>query len=241
MRNNPTVVKSILALCPLIVPIHAHAFVITEQLQEYYGYGYPPDNIAEVDFFTFSSTGGGITFDIFAVGYGEGFFDSQVWLFDDDGTLDAADLIAKNDDSTPGPFSGYPPYSGIGSADGSLTPLDSYLSTVVNPGNYVFAVGMWTASTEDVIDGVIGYGSLAGFGGIGGAASELPKSDYFNPLDYQLTVFGTFDNFQLNGQLTDFTSANQLQRQTITVTEPSPFALLAIGLMGVVVAKRKRS
>ncbi len=69
------------------------------------------------------------------------FFDPHIHLFDDDGGLDAGDLIASNDDS------------GSTYGDGSIRDRDSYLSLILTPGDYVLVIGAYFLNvTEAVAD-----------------------------------------------------------------------------------------
>jgi hypothetical protein len=70
------------------------------------------------------------------------FSDPYIYLFFDDGSLDAADVIAVVDDDFSNTY-----------GDGSIHGYDSYLSLPLVPGNYAFAVGAFGLSTDDAIDG----------------------------------------------------------------------------------------
>lgn len=70
------------------------------------------------------------------------FFDSVIWLFNDDGVLDAGDAIATNDDS------------GSTFGDGSIITYDSYLSLNLAAGNYVLAIGAFSLDVNEAIAGL---------------------------------------------------------------------------------------
>ena len=98
---------------------------------------------SEVDYYHFTTSGGTATFDIWGRGYGSSYnyFDSFIWLFEDDGSPDGAltgNDVAHDDDY---PFS-------AGFTDGTTSDLDSYLSTTLSSGDYVLAVASYYL-TED--------------------------------------------------------------------------------------------
>jgi hypothetical protein len=70
------------------------------------------------------------------------FFDPYIYLFRDDGSLDAADYIADNDDS------------GSTYGDGSIQDLDSYLSLPLAAGDYLLAIGAFALSMSEAIAGL---------------------------------------------------------------------------------------
>ena len=74
------------------------------------------------------------------------YVDTQVYLFADDGSLDAGDLLAGNDNMTD--------YLGGGLSDGSLYLTDSYLAPTLGVGDYILAVGSARLSVDDAIMGV---------------------------------------------------------------------------------------
>jgi len=126
------------------------SIVITDQVQTQYDADNQKIGIT-VDFWSFSTTGGTLIFNIYAWMYGDpsNYLDSNIWLFTDDGALDTSDLIAQNDD-----------YDGAGwDSDGSTNTLDSYLSIPVTAGNYILAVGDCCDPTAaDIIDGLLSIG-----------------------------------------------------------------------------------
>ena len=100
------------------------------------------------------------------------FFDSHIRLFDDDGSLDAADHLADSDDDL----------SGAGLLDGSVSVVDSFLSISLLPGDYIVAVG--ASPGFSIADAVDGFDSDAG---------KLFDEFFFPPAqrgDYRLTILG---------------------------------------------------
>ena len=67
------------------------------------------------------------------------YFDSVLYLFSDDGSLDTSDIIASNDDG--GTSSAYAYYN-------------SYLSLLLNAGNYVVAVSDFSFTGSEAVSGV---------------------------------------------------------------------------------------
>ena len=70
------------------------------------------------------------------------FFDSAIYLFRDDGALDASDMVAANNDSS-STFD-----------DGSQSELDSSLSLKLTAGNYLLAIGAYLLNELDAISGI---------------------------------------------------------------------------------------
>ena len=68
------------------------------------------------------------------------FLDTYTYLFHDDGSLDASDLIASNDDSD------------FTFDDGSIHRYDSFLEADLAPGDYILAIGSFFLSPDDAID-----------------------------------------------------------------------------------------
>jgi hypothetical protein len=105
------------------------------------------------------------------------FFDTYMYLFTDDGVLDAADMIAYNDDST----NTY--------ADGSISSVDSYMSMVLSPGDYIIAIGAFSLDIGNAIDGFNdGNNFPARCNGEIGAQCFFEL--YHDHGDYQLTMTG---------------------------------------------------
>ncbi len=103
------------------------------------------------------------------------FFDSMIYLFQDDGSLDVADLIDENDDSL------------LTTGDGSISSFDSFLSATLVPGNYILTVGGFYHEATDAING-INPGLGGGFypstlDGLGGTMVH-------DHGDYRLTISG---------------------------------------------------
>ena len=147
------------------------------------------DVLSTVDHISFSvNTAGLITFDTLsweddssATGVdvnGDGeiaFFDPIIYLFNDDGSLDVADLIDSNDDSP----------STLG--DGSITVLDSWLTANLSAGNYILTIGGFFHDAADAIAG-INPGTGGGFypttiDGLGGTLIH-------DHGDYRVTILG---------------------------------------------------
>ena len=176
----------------------------------------------EVDYWYFSvNTAGPISIDILSWQWDRDsdgtshFMDPFIYLFNDDGTLDAADLLGGNDDS------------GLTFGDGSTNGFDSYLSIVLGTGDYVLAISDYSLSLSDAVAGINfnGYFPAAN----DGSGIQL-ESDPGNTLDtsyadYQITFDG------------DVTVQNPT-----AVPEPSSLALLGIGacVAGVGAARRRR-
>jgi hypothetical protein len=145
--------------------------------------------VSTIDHIKFSvNTPGIVTFDILSweddlspAGFdvnGDGeiaFFDSMIYLFFDDGSLDLTDFIDGNDDSV-----GLP-------TDGSISTFDSYLSAILLPGNYIVTVGGFYHDPTDAING-INPGNGLGFypNTVDGAGGTLIHDHG----DYRLTITG---------------------------------------------------
>ncbi len=126
-----------------------------------------------VDFISFSTPGGAFTFDMLASEQPDGLDDPMLWLFNDDGQLDASDWLAENDDSD---------FAHDGNQDGSLNELDSFLSLVIAAGNYKLAIGTGgDFGGTDLIDGLQLESSPF--------SSGLPAVSSLK-LNYQLTITG---------------------------------------------------
>jgi hypothetical protein len=169
--------SALLVVGLFVMTMNASAVVITGQIEEYGG---RDGNYFDIDLHTFSSTGGTVTFDILECGFGGNCLDSMIWLFKDDGALDASDFIAQNDD----------PLSTQGD-DGSTDIADSWLSESLSAGDYIIAVGrsgsdgVDTRGESDIIDGIQ-------FGTANFDISGTP----LNVFDYQLTILGAVNNPQ---------------------------------------------
>lgn len=107
----------------------------------------PTAQTTSVDYWNFTvNTASTVVIDVLAssfdFGNGASALDSQIYLFNNDGSLDSSDFITSNDDS----YSGY--------SDGSTSGLDSYLSQFLNPGNYTLAVSDYYFSLSEAIAGI---------------------------------------------------------------------------------------
>ncbi|MDQ7051424.1 MAG: DVUA0089 family protein [candidate division KSB1 bacterium] len=114
--------------------------------------------------------GNGIT-DEFVDVNGDGeiaFFNTHIYLFVDDGFLDASDLIASNDNST------------RTYGDGSISKNDAYLSRNLAPGNYILAIGAANFSLSEALSG-FNSGSFYAVG------ENFTKIDHG---DYEITITG---------------------------------------------------
>lgn len=117
-----------------------------------------------VDIVPFTATGGPVTIDVRSWEFadapppfgapvdvnGDGefaFFDPRIYLFNDDGVLDAGDLVADNDDNLLFPA--------VGAADGSVSLVDSYLDLALPAGDYLLAIG--AGGTFTVADAIAGF------------------------------------------------------------------------------------
>ncbi len=138
------------------------------------------------------------------------FFDTYIYLFADDGTLDAADMIAYNDDSA----NTY--------ADGSISSADSYLSLVLSPGDYIIAIGAFSLDIGDAIDGFNDGNNFPAR--CNGVIGEQCFFELYNDHgDYQLTMTGDITAPTLSA-----------------VPVPAAVWLFSSGLIGLIgVAKRK--
>jgi len=70
--------------------------------------------------------------------------DSTIYLFANDGSLDASDFIGVDDDT---PIS-------VGGSDGSVSPADSYLSRFLDIGNYILAISDFSFSLDEAVAGI---------------------------------------------------------------------------------------
>ena len=101
-----------------------------------------------VDYFNFSvNAAGTVTIDVLArgidFGNGQSGLDSTIYLFAKDGSLDASDFIATNDDS-----------SVLGFSDGSKFSADSYLSQILDIGNYTLAISNYLFTLDEAVAGI---------------------------------------------------------------------------------------
>ncbi|MFA9441105.1 DVUA0089 family protein [Uliginosibacterium sp. sgz301328] len=120
-----------LALCCAVSG--ANAAVIVDRIDQYSN-SFGIQSGRSVDFWHITSAGGAATFSLQT-----GSFDSALWLFRDDGSLDLFDYVAF-------------------ASNTAFGALDALLSTVLNPGSYILAVGTYAwpeiIPTIDLLDGL---------------------------------------------------------------------------------------
>lgn len=96
-----------------------------------------------VDVFCFDVlTAGTITFDMFSFDEYDTWIDPQITLFADDGSLDAADYLADNDDYIVG-----------SDTNSSSFEWDSYMEIFLGIGSYKIAVGSYETTIADAVAG----------------------------------------------------------------------------------------
>ncbi|NVK24271.1 MAG: PEP-CTERM sorting domain-containing protein [Gammaproteobacteria bacterium] len=183
----------------LLSTIASADIIVTDELEgEGYSatFGFPVINT--VDIWSFSTSGGTVSFDIFAYGFNGSVLDSMVWLFKEDGDLDSLDMLGQIDDDPLTLFFG----------DGSTSKIDSYLTSSIDAGNYLFAIG-WCCEygPSDILDGVQG-----------GTPDDLVNSTLTESYAYQLTIKGEIDTFGA-------------YNETVLVPEPAILALFSLGLL----------
>jgi VPDSG-CTERM motif len=100
------------------------------------------NGLVTIDLLSWENDTNGFGADVDLNGDGEiAYFDPYIYLFNNDGSLDAGDLITANDDS------------GATFGDGSIYGYDSYLSLNLSAGSYILAVGAFYLDTLNAIDG----------------------------------------------------------------------------------------
>jgi len=128
-----TKLKTALAGICLLSSVGVNAGVVTGTVDAF-----------DIDSLSFSVTSSGVTtFDVLANGFtggvsGHGLSDSMFRIATDDGLLTADDFLFHDDDG------------GLG-ADGSASSLDSYLSTYMNSGDYLFIIGAFHLSVNEIL------------------------------------------------------------------------------------------
>ncbi len=164
-----------------VFSMNSYASIVTDGTLYRVGTG------SSVDHWGFSTSGGTTTIDTLSMEWdfsgpivdvnGDGeiaFFDPYIHLFADDGSLDAGDLIASNDDS------------GSTFGDGSIFGYDSFLSLNLTAGNYILAIGAFNLSVSEAITQINDPNSypVTCAEGVGSTSCSFESHDHG---DYQIT------------------------------------------------------
>jgi len=138
------------------------------------------------------------------------YFDTELFLFQDDGSLDAGDFIAYNGDSD------------LTFDDGSINSLDSYLSLTLNAGDYLFAIGAYSLSLDEALLGVNSFSYLTIWDG-----SHFVFNDHG---DYRVTLTSGGVNES------DIRLPND---PPPTIPEPATVLLLGCGLLALLTGRER--
>ena len=138
------------------------------------------------------------------------YFDTELFLFQDDGSLDAGDFIAYNGDSD------------LTFDDGSINSLDSYLSLTLNAGDYLLAIGAYSLSLDEALLGVNSFSYLTIWDG-----SHFVFNDHG---DYRVTLTSGGVNES------DIRLPND---PPPTIPEPATVLLLGCGLLALLTGRER--
>lgn len=139
------------------------------------------------------------------------YLDTFIHVFRDDGELTADDYIASNDDDN----------DFLGTADGTVSPLDSYLSLLLQPGNYLVAISGFSFSVAEAVAGEnVGEGPLT---------ADADGNEFANDHgDYRISI-------------TEPASRSVLVAGEGTIfVIPAPGAIALFGAAGLLASRRRR-